>query len=147
MKSFKLVLLIFWASVLLLNSCCNKGVPQPIAAVKLQFTGFTNSDMADVFIIETLREDINIHIDTMDYGQLRESNNYSILLEFKLKTEDNGNYIIMVDSMIEPHIITDVQINVKEKRCKTIIESFSFKFDGILKTNKDYIIIINRINK
>ena len=145
-KTFKLLTL---ASVLLCSvySCCNKDAPYPIAAVLIKFEGLTDSDISNAWIIETAKNDSSTHLDTIFYGQLSHINNFSILIEFK-KYEENGYYYIYADSIKTINKITDIDIDINyEGICESEDISFSYFFNGELKTNKDDMIIINREKK
>jgi hypothetical protein len=142
-KTFKLITL---ASVLLCSiySCCNKVAPYPIAAVLIKFEGLSNSDMSNAWIIETVKNDSSTHLDTIFYGQLSQVNHFTIELEFE-KYEDNGDYYIYADSIKTINKITDIDIDINYKGiCDSEDISFSYLFNGELKTNKDDMIIINR---
>ncbi len=138
----------------ILVSCCGKP-PAPSPGVALKFVGVKNNTI--VYIIETLRSDINSYIDT-SYNILNQTNHYTTFLDFKYKTEDNGNYIIFLDTSYTypdngnyfifldtsgtKHTITDVELYWKSSRCGDELDGYNYKFDGVKKTNKDASITI-----
>lgn len=125
-------------------SCCNKVAPEPIAAVIIKFEGLTDSDMCNAWIIETVKNDSLTQVDSIFYGELNHIKHFIIELELN-KYEDNGDYYIYADSIKTINKITDIDIDINYKGiCDSEEISFSYLFNGALKTNKDEMIIISR---
>jgi hypothetical protein len=125
-------------------SCCNKVAPEPIAAVIIKFEGLTDSDMCNAWIIETVKNDSLTQVDSIFYGELNHIKHFIIVLELN-KYEDNGDYYIYADSIKTINKITDIDIDINYKGiCDSEEISFSYLFNGELKTNKDEMIIISR---
>jgi hypothetical protein len=125
-------------------SCCNKVAPEPIAAVIIKFEGLTDSDMCNAWIIETVKNDSLTQVDSIFYGELNHIMHFIIVLELN-KYEDNGDYYIYADSIKTINKITDIDIDINYKGiCDSEEISFSYLFNGELKTNKDEMIIISR---
>lgn len=109
---------------------------ETIALIRLKFEGFVNSDKARVTIIETMRNDTSIYLDTFAYRTvLSKTNGYQIGLELK-KEVQNGDYIIITDSINEVNVISNVEVN------KDV--TFTYFFNGIAKTEKNRYLYITR---
>ena len=104
---------------------------EPVAGVNIIFEGISDSDGAFAWIIETARNDTSIHLDTIEYGQLSHTNAYTISLDFKSDTE-NGDYLIIADSIKQVNIISDVDVRFEHG-----IYKYTFLFNGIPKDSKN----------
>jgi hypothetical protein len=126
-KLFLFVLLLF--SIII--ACCNKDndKKEPVPGIWIKFEGILDSDMAQAWIIETARNDTATHIDTIEYGQLSHINAYTITLDFKSDTE-NGDYLIIADSIKQINIISNVEVRFEDG-----IYKFTFLFNGIPKNS------------
>ena len=131
MKKIHLILLIIYA---LHINCTLK--PAISASVGIKVEGFSYPTILYANVIETERNDTTVHLDTVFYRfPLAKTNKFS--LSFDLKTEEeNGDYIITVDSIKGINYISNVEVYGKGK--------YSLLFNGEYKTEKDYWFIIKR---
>ncbi len=108
---------------------CDKE-PERILAVQIQF----DKDIGYISIIETMKNDTSVHLDTIIYDyQLTKTNGYRFQLRFK-KDEPNGDYLIVSKSCDKTALISEVSVNKDY--------TFSYLFNGIKKTEKDLTIYV-----
>ncbi len=138
MKTIILNLIVCFFILIATFSCNKNKPPQQIACVRIQFDGFTDSDMAKTSIIETEKNDTTVYLDTIiNEFLLSKTNGYQFELRFKTEKQ-NGDYIIITDSISEVSIISEVEVNKDF--------TFTYLFDGIKKTEKDKFLIIYKNN-
>lgn len=128
---------------IIIDSCCNDTRPYATAAINIYFEGVNDSESIHAWIIETPKNDPSEIIDSINYGEISSTNNYSIQL-FLEKYEINGDYYIYADSITSENRITNVEINIETGRCGTEDISFSYLFNGSFMTEKDTQLIISR---
>ena len=127
--------------ILSVQSCCNNKSPYEIAAVTVRFEGLNDVDMARAWVIETEQDNPGINIDSVFYGVMNQSNNFSFLLEFN-RSALNGDFYIHADSIQGQNVITDVAVTVEERKCKADILDYTYSFNGVPKSEKDREIVI-----
>lgn len=120
--------IVFKVFILLLLSTqilsCGKE-PERILAVNV----FFDPNVGYVSIIETMKNDTPIHLDTLAYKFLPSKiNGYIFSLEFK-KEDSNGDYLITSHSCEKSILISEVRTNEDY--------TFSYLFNGVRKTEKD----------
>ena len=103
---------------------CEKD-PEQILAVQIKF----DANIGYVSIIETIKNDTSVYLDTVIHEFLpSKTNGYKFQLEFK-REESNGDYLIISHSCEKRVLISEVSVNEDY--------SFSYLFNGIKKTEKD----------
>ena len=104
--------------------------PERILAVQIEF----DPNIGYISIIETMKNDTSVHLDTIIYDyQLTKTNGYRFQLEFK-KDETNGDYLIISNSCDKTVLISDVSVNKDY--------TYSYLFNGLEKTEKDLTIYV-----
>ena len=126
-----LILFILFLSGLIMAGCDDNNETSPFPGVWISFEGISDTDMAQAWIIETARNDTATHLDTIEYGQLSQTNAYTIILEFKTDTK-NGDYLIFADSIQQVNIISNVEVWLKHGKYK-----YTFLFNGVPKNSKN----------
>ena len=138
------VSIILLGSILIYTqSCCNNKYPYEIATVTLRFEDLNDTDLSRAWAIETERNNPDAQVDSIFYGYLNESNNYSFLLEFD-RSGPNGDYYIYTDSVSAQNVITEVEVIVEEDKCKGDIVNYTYRFNGEQKSKQDKEIVIIR---
>lgn len=118
---FKVFIILFLSTQIL--SC--EMEPERILAVQIAF----DTNVGNVSIIETMKNDTSIHLDTLAYKFLPSKiNGYIFSLEFK-KDDSNGDYLITSHSCQKSVVISEVKTNKNY--------TFSYLFNGVRKTEKD----------
>lgn len=109
-----------------MGSCCKKKELIPTAV--LIFEGLENN--TEVYVINTIKSNINAHIDTSYLGIIHDGEyNNRLFLDFNY--ENNGNYIILIDDSYPLHTITDIEIEYKNTLyCGERIKDYNFNFDN-----------------
>lgn len=128
--------------VITFQSCCNNAYPFEIAAVMVRFEGLIDDNLSRAWVIETGRNNPDTQIDSIYYGYMNHTNGYSFLLEFD-RSGPNGDYYIYADSVSGQNIISEVEISVKEQKCKADILNYTYQFNGTTKTKQDREIVIS----
>ena len=119
--TFKVFILLLFSTQIL---SCGKE-PERILAVQIAF----DQNVGYVSIIETMKNDTSVHLDTLIYEFLPSKvNGYIFPLEFK-KEDSNGDYLITSHSYQKSIVISEVRTNEDY--------TFSYLFNGIRKTEKD----------
>ena len=119
--AFKVFILLLLSTQIL---SCGKE-PERILAVNISF----DPNVGYVSIIETMKNDTSVHIDTLVYEYLPSKvNGYIFSLEFK-QDDSNGDYLITSQSCQKSVVISDVRTNKDY--------TFSYLFNGVRKTEKD----------
>jgi hypothetical protein len=113
-------------SSLIYTSCC-KG-PYPVSGITVSYPNLSSSETLKA--VRTDKNNLSIIIDTINIGELNNSNNYSVFIEFE---NEPPNYIIYVENT--QHIDTISEIMVERKGCKEKIKNFQYKFNGQLRTD------------
>ena len=109
---------------LTLQMSCGKE-PVEILAVQIEF----DKNIGYISIIETMKNDASIHLDTIIHDFLpTNTNGYKFQLVFK-KDDTNGDYLIISNSCDKTALISEVVINEDY--------TFSYLFNGTEKTKKD----------
>lgn len=119
--AFKVFILLLLSTQIL---SCGKE-PERILAVNISF----DPNAGYVSIIETMKNDTSVHIDTVAYEFLPSKiNGYIFQLRFK-EEDSNGDYLIYSHSCQKSVVISEVRTNKDY--------TFSYLFDGVRKTEKD----------
>lgn len=131
MKTLGAIILIIVSSMIF-KSCC-KG-PYPVAGITVNYPSLSSS--ATLKAVRTAKNNLSIIIDTISIGELTNSNNYSVFIEFE---NEPPNYIIYVENTQYNDTISE--INIDRKGCKNKIKKIQYKFNGQIRT--DHKLIIN----
>ena len=119
--AFKIFIILLLSTQIL---SCGKE-PERILAVNISF----DPNVGYVSIIETMKNDTSVHIDTLVYEYLPSKvNGYIFSLEFK-QDDSNGDYLITSQSCQKSVVLSEVRTNKDY--------TFSYLFNGIRKTEKD----------
>lgn len=119
--AFKIFIIILLLTQIL---SCGKE-PERILAVNISF----DPNVGYVSIIETMKNDTSVHIDTLAYEYLPSKvNGYIFSLEFK-QDDSNGDYLITSLSCQKSVVISEVKTNKNY--------TYSYLFNGVRKTEKD----------
>ena len=118
-------------SSLIYTSCC-KG-PYPLAGVTVSYPNLLSS--ATLKAARTDKKNLSIIIDTISIGELNNSNNYSVFIEFE---NEPPNYIIYIENTQYNDTISEIL--VERKGCTEKIKNFQYKFNGQLRTDNKLII-------
>lgn len=119
--AFKIFILLLLLTQIL--SCERE--PERILAVQIAF----DTNVGYVSIIETMKNDTSVHLDTVIYEFLpSKTNGYIFQLRFK-EEDSNGDYLISSHTCQKSVVISDVRTNKDY--------TFSYLFNGIRKTEKD----------
>lgn len=121
-----LLILITIAISCLVTSCC-KG-PYAVAGVMVDYPDLTNPET--IKAIRTDRNNLSAIIDTLYFGELNSTNNYSALIDFE---DGTSNYIIYVENTA--YIDTITEIVVERKACSDKIKTFQYKLNGQIRTD------------
>lgn len=126
-------IILFILITILQVSCCWK-VPEPVAAVNIVYTNLNRNE--NLFIVRSAENDFSLIIDTIR-GALHEYNKYTVSINFK---EKDYNYIIFVENTSYSDTITDVNYEIEERRCKTKLINFEYKWNGVKRTDREIIV-------
>ncbi len=119
--TFKVFILLLFSTQIL---SCGKE-PERILAVNISF----DPNVGYVSLIETMKNDTSVHLDTLAYEYFPSKvNGYIFSLEFK-KNDSNGDYLITSKSCQKSIVISEVRTNKDY--------TFSYLFNGVRKTEKD----------
>lgn len=119
--AFKVFIILFLSTQIL--SCERE--PERILAVQISF----ETNVGYISIIETMKNDTSVHLDTVIYEFLpSKTNGYIFQLRFK-QDDSNGDYLITSQSCQKSVVISEVRTNKNY--------TFSYLFNGVRKTEKD----------
>ena len=119
--AFKIFILLLLSTQIL---SCGKD-PERILAVNISF----DPNVGYVSIIETMKNDTSMQIDTVIYEFLpSKTNGYIFQLRFK-QDDSNGDYLITSQSCQKSVVLSEVRTNKNY--------TFSYLFNGVRKTEKD----------
>ncbi len=124
-------------------SCCGSKPPEPEAAVTVKFEGYTDSDQANAWVIETEPGKPENRLDSVFYGPLHHITGYSFLLQFR-KNGANGDYHIHADLLRGSHVITNVVVNTEEDKCGNEVLTYSYRLNGNYYDQRTYEIRIHK---
>lgn len=114
-------------TTLISYSCC-KG-PEPVAGARVTYKNLTLE--TDLIIIRSNDNNFTSIIDTIIMGKLKAKNNYSALLPVE---DTTISFIFFPYNTTFSDTITDIKYNKNTKRCKSKIENFEYKLNGVTKT-------------
>jgi hypothetical protein len=125
MKTLVTIISIILSSMIY-TSCCKE--PYPVAGITVNYPNLSSSETLKA--VRTDKNILSIIIDTISIGELNNSNNYSVFIEFE---NEPPNYILYIENTQYADTISEIL--VERKGCKEKIKNFQYKFNGQTRTD------------
>lgn len=121
---------LFSFSLLLLSGCLCKSGPYEVLGLKVSYP--TLNEPSTLYSIQFVNGNPNQITDTLEIGELNESNNYSLFVPLN---EMAFEHILFVDNTDYQDTITDIL--ERRDRCGNEIKTLEFQLNGEMKSGKE----------